>query len=154
MTTALRKRPLASACAAVALAALVAVCVQRVARANAPAGRYTTGVDGDSTAWAKDTQTGLTWKVQEELGGTTLLTDSAAAVQCVAPWRLPNIRELRSLVDETRTAPAIDTSVFTAAGVEWSSTRYARTGTGSWSIDFSTGSMSVNTGNAAVRCVR
>ena len=57
-------------------------------------------------------------------------------------WRLPNVRELQSIVDYGRFVPAID-PVFTAAtSWHWSSTAYAGDPTvrrPAWAIDFSGG---------------
>jgi len=43
-------------------------------------------------------------------------------------WRLPNLKELTSIVDDSRVSPSIDTSIFentTTSGTYWSSTTYA-----------------------------
>jgi hypothetical protein len=65
---------------------------------------------------AHDRLTGLTW-TREALGGSSLLTWEAALEAASAlnrqtfsgrsDWRLPNIRELESLVDLTRHSPAL-----------------------------------------------
>lgn len=52
-------------------------------------------------------------------------------------WRLPNVRELQSIVDYGRANPSIDTSFFTSQSCNyWSSTTYFdRTGD-AWSVGF------------------
>jgi len=56
-------------------------------------------------------------------------------------WRLPTIKELRSLVDYSRYNPAIDTTYFpnTAAWWYWSSTTGAGGTYGAWGVDFYNG---------------
>jgi len=55
-------------------------------------------------------------------------------------WRLPNTKEHSSLTDDTRRNPALDTSLFPAAGSEdfWSSTTNPKTGS-AWAIMISEG---------------
>jgi len=76
-------------------------------------------------------------------------------------WRLPNIRELTSLVDDTRYGPAIDVTVFTqtASDYYWSSTTYARYPEHAWYVDFDWGYKFYYLGgkddeNYYIRCVR
>lgn len=84
--------------------------------------------NGDSTV--TDRATGLIWQQGENSSGNW-----AAALQgCenltlagYADWRLPNIRELESLTDDTRTTPCLETKVFPGAkcgqfAKYWSST--------------------------------
>ena len=74
-------------------------------------------------------------------------------------WRLPNINELNTIVDDTKYNPAIN-SMFqnTVNSLYWSSTTYARTDwkDRAWAINFS--SSSTNYGNKTstyyIRCVR
>jgi hypothetical protein len=128
----------------------------RAARADAPPGRYVTGSDG-ATLWVKDNRTGLVWKQAEESG---TFGWAAAKTQCASPWRLPTVRELQSLVDETRTAaPAIDVAFFPAAssGNLWSSSPDAMSGGAkAWNVDFGTGAdfNAVVGTPGGVRCVR
>src|SRR5258708_26833512 len=69
----------------------------RSARADAPTGRYTAGTDG-ATPWVKDNRTGLVWKKIAESGKFSW---DDAKTQCTGTCRLPDVRELQSLVDET-----------------------------------------------------
>jgi len=97
---------------------------------------YTDNGDGTVT----DISSGLTWqkasasKTWEQalayceglsLGGTT-------------DWRLPNIKELRSLTDYSRYSPAINTTYFpdTVLDFYWSSTTHADGASYAWSVIF------------------
>lgn len=82
--------------------------------------RYTLGLDPDGTPTALDVVTGLTWKRIPERGP---LMFSQAVAACVAPWRLPSIRELHTLQDPTlATPPQVNQAAFSAvSGDVWSS---------------------------------
>ncbi len=71
-------------------------------------------------------------------------------------WRLPNIKELESIVDDTRFSPAID-PVFTGTALTayWSATTYASTTSNAWQVDFNYGNVgsALKTDTAYVRCV-
>lgn len=75
-------------------------------------------------------------------------------------WRLPNIRELQTIVDSSVVNPAIDVVAFSNASgqVFWSSTAYAPgSGSGSaWGVNFSNGSTDINnkTATLVARLVR
>lgn len=80
-----------------------------------------------------DTDTGLTWsrcgfgKTWNEgscVGTERLLTHEQALAQAPAGWRLPNVKELASIVDRGCALPALDHSTFpgTASAPYWSST--------------------------------
>lgn len=73
-------------------------------------------------------------------------------------WRLPNVKELMSIVDYGRLTPAIDPSIFpnTQSDYYWSSTAYENSTSTAWIVDFNDGHVS-NAGmgaNSFVRCVR
>lgn len=76
-----------------------------------------------------------------------------------ADWRLPNVKELNSIVDTTKAiAPAISTTYFpnTRSLHYWSSTSYAPNVTMAWSVQFSygfVGNLSKSSSHF-VRCVR
>ncbi|MDD2769894.1 MAG: DUF1566 domain-containing protein [Methylococcus sp.] len=62
-------------------------------------------------------------------------------------WRLPNAKELESLVDISKNNPAIDTAVFPftpATGVYWSSTSFGGDPARAWYVSFETGSVLAN----------
>lgn len=71
-------------------------------------------------------------------------------------WRLPTFTELLSIVDYTRSEPAIN-PVFThtAEGTYWTATVFSATRARAWTIDFRSGKTyySYKTTNHAVRCV-
>lgn len=73
-------------------------------------------------------------------------------------WRLPNIRELQSITDDSRYDPAIDSVAFpgTNSTLYRSSSTSASMAENSWSVNFSNGNVSSNfkTNNYFVRCVR
>ena len=72
-------------------------------------------------------------------------------------WRLPNIKELESIVDATRSNPSVD-PVFTgtSASYNWSSTSDAYGPEGAWIVYFDYGYVHHynKTSNYYVRCVR
>jgi hypothetical protein len=82
----------------------VVVLVPR-ALADAPPGRYDFTLDT-----VTDHQTGLVWQ-RKPSGPLTKLEDATA--YCVSPWRVPEIKELATLVDEDATTlPFIDQKAF------------------------------------------
>jgi hypothetical protein len=68
-------------------------------------------------------------------------------------WRLPTRAELITLIDNGRTAPAIDVGLFpdTPSAGYWSSTPSARDGTAAWIVVFSDGSVTTEPATAAYR---
>ena len=99
-----------------------------------------------------DRCTGLIW--QRDTGNEgTRLSWSGALDYCEGlslaeqdDWRLPNIRELQSIVNYGTSGPALDTMFFNAAGGQapgsyWSSTSIADVGQlgNAWYVDFSVG---------------
>jgi hypothetical protein len=73
-------------------------------------------------------------------------------------WRLPNIKELISIVDDTRFYPGIDTDAFkhvTSQGC-WASTTYAGNSSYAWGISFHYGRHYYDDKSTSgyVRCVR
>ncbi len=56
-------------------------------------------------------------------------------------WRLPNVTELTSIVDDSRRDPAIDLAFFpeTPSVWFWSSSSYTGFSSGAWRVDFSLG---------------
>ncbi|MBW1767996.1 MAG: DUF1566 domain-containing protein, partial [Deltaproteobacteria bacterium] len=57
-------------------------------------------------------------------------------------WRLPNIKELRSMCDDTLVYPAIEKKIFpdvNAANYYWSSSTQGRFMTQAWCLQISTG---------------
>jgi hypothetical protein len=100
-------------------------------------GDYTDHNDGTVT----DNSTGLMWQQAD----TSDKTWADALAYCTSlnlggytDWRLPNIKELRSLVAANRSNPAIDTAFFpeTSATWFWSSTTNASTPYDAWIVNF------------------
>jgi len=128
-----------------------------LAHAAAPAGRYTVG-----TGTVQDNKTKLTWQ-QVVPSGT--YTWAAAKSYCVGlgatlggTWRLPTVRELVSIVDHSRSQPAIEQTAFPNTPNEgfWSSTPYIGISNYAFNVSFYTGdSLAADaTTPLRVRCVR
>lgn len=146
-----------------AVSALVVVTVLGMgaasAVADAPLGQYTI-----SAGTVLDNKTKLVWQRAVAPGSytwtaaTSYCTNNTAALPG-AGWRLPSVSELLSIVDDSRSAPAIDPSAFpsTPPDLFWTSSPYQPSPSDGWAISFSDGysttatlaSYSIN-----VRCVR
>jgi len=111
-----------------------------------------------------DSSTGLQWQ-DDAIGTTVTMEWTNAITHCEdleldghGDWRLPNLAELTSLVDDTRVDPSIDSSVFdhTASNGYWSSTTDAGNSDYAWFVGFGSGYQSGNykTYSFYVRCVR
>lgn len=102
--------------------ALLAVTATPDAIADAPPGRY---VIDATTSTVRDTKTGLTWLRDPITPSPNTL--ETARKSCPAGFRLPDIKELATLVDETDTAtsPYVDKTAFPALGPDglWSDTQ-------------------------------
>jgi hypothetical protein len=128
------------------------------ASASAPLGRYTVTAE-----MVTDTATGLIWQRHV---GAGLVSWSGAQNYCsslslggwFSGWRLPNIRELQSIVDIRTFNPAVDATAFpsTPSDYFWASTRNVEYITYSWAVDFRTGDTLIGTASntARARCVR
>lgn len=75
-----------------------------------------------------DSTTALQWQ-DDAIGSTMTWTEAIdhcedLTLDTHGDWRLPNLKELTSLVDDSRVSPSIDTSIFehTASNAYWSST--------------------------------
>ena len=97
-------------------------------------------INGDGTA--TEVSTGLMWQQAE---GAKEMTWDAAISYCeklslagYADWRLPNLKELRSIIDHSEYAPSIDTTYFpnTVSSYYWSSTTVANHTNSAWLVDF------------------
>jgi hypothetical protein len=124
--------------------------------AEAPVGRYV--VDQGTV---NDTQTRLTWERAPDLIPRVW---SQAAPYCSAldlngkGWRLPSVKELMTLVDESRWGPAIDPVAFpgTPSDYFWTSSTLASFPMFVWTVFFGKGTAAVFDMSIprVVRCVR
>ncbi|MDP2903829.1 MAG: DUF1566 domain-containing protein [Methylovulum sp.] len=135
------------------------------------ASRYTVSANGQEV---KDNKTqlvwrrcpeGMSWSVNACVGSASGLTHQAALQQAAkvatntgVAWRLPNVKELASIVDRSRSNPAIDTLAFpaTPSNAFWSSSPYVGDTYNAWYVNFYNGyvSNSVRNGSLPVRLVR
>lgn len=137
--------------------------------ASAVAGTFTDNSNGAVT----DNTTGLMWQQcsagQSGAGCTTgtaaTYTWEAAISYCeglslggFTDWRLPNVKELKSIADMTTFNPAINATYFpnTISSDYWSSTTYAGSTTDAWLVTFDFGFTSddIKASTYYVRCVR
>ncbi|HPR83169.1 MAG TPA: DUF1566 domain-containing protein [Pontiellaceae bacterium] len=102
--------------------------------------------NGDGTV--TDQTTGLIW---QKIGPDSDLTWEEALTYCSwlrlagqSDWRLPNIKELRSLSDDRNVKPSVDKTFFPAvqAAYYWSSTSQCNRPESAWFADFTTGLVS------------
>ena len=114
-----------------------------------------------------DSTTGLEWQDNSDTNGTQR-TWQEAINYCEAltldthdDWRLPNINELKSLIDRSKREPAIKGDVFEYIGtnnyyIYWSSTSVVGYEVNAWFVAFNVGFVDGNDkGNDGyVRCVR
>jgi hypothetical protein len=116
--------------------------------------------NGDDTV--TDGRTGLVWQKD---GQDSIQTWDYAIAHCkqlplggYSDWRLPNVRELESLVDAAKSSPAIDTDFFpnTPNSYYWSSSTYVSYPQTAWSVDFGYGKVirGIKGSHYNVRCVR
>jgi len=139
--------------------------------ASTPDSQLTDNGDGTIT----DSKTGLMWKqclegLSGDCSGTAETFTWQEALQRpgtvngdggfagYSDWRLPNIKELRSLVEEQCSNPAINASRFpsTPSSNVWSGSPYAYNSGGAWNVNFNVGysyALNRSDGNA-VRLVR
>jgi hypothetical protein len=131
----------------------------RCVRSPAPAPEHRYELRGDGTAL--DVQTRLTWQVAADAAEHDW---AEAKVVCSrlalagGGWRLPTMKELQTLIDESTTDPAIDVRAFPGAPHEsyWTSTPLADPPGYAWFVSFSAGvayNSMVERGHL-VRCVR
>ena len=125
---------------------------------------YTNNGDGTVT----DNVTGLMWASDGNgdgcySGGTRTWSEAITWAEGLtfagySDWRLPNRRELESIVDSSRYSPSINTTYFpnTQSSYYWSSTTYAGGTTSAWFVYFGDGGVSVvvKTHYSYVRAVR
>lgn len=153
---------------AIAAAAAVLACLLGAGPATAQA-RYSYANSG---AEVVDSKTGLTWRRCAEgmawsgstcTGTASTYTHEAALQHAKAQmgaqlWRLPNRKELTSIVDRSRRGPAIDTTAFPATPNTgfWSASPYVGNADRAWDVGFNYGNVYYGSRSVAwpVRLVR
>jgi hypothetical protein len=118
--------------------------------AVSPSPRFTDNGDGTVTdnltglMWAKDASSpiGLTWNNAIDYANNLSLGTSCGTPR--TDWRLPNVKELQSLIDFSNYSLALPTGYpFTSVqhGYNWTSTTFALDTSFAWVVDMSTGDM-------------
>jgi hypothetical protein len=140
----------------IALAGLSSLIPAGQSAADAPTGHFV--VKGEVV---EDTATKLSW---QRTSSEKSYSDSDAEAYCTAlnlagtGWRLPTIKELHTLVDETKTQPAMDGEAFPDAPASffWTSSHLAKFPQYTWCVNFTEGSDAWFPGEnpQLVRCVR
>jgi Protein of unknown function (DUF1566) len=118
------------------------------------AGPFTYSADGSEVT---DTATGLVWRRCSEgqtwsgatcTGTAATYMHEGALTQAKnqAGWRLPNVKELSSLVSLDRVGPSIDITAFpnTVSSTYWTSSPYAGSASNAWGVSFSYGYVGSN----------
>lgn len=127
--------------------------------------RFSYSSDGAEVA---DAKTGLVWQRCSAgqnwsgstcAGAATAYTPEAALAyaQSQTGWRLPNVKELSSLVDRTVDYPSIDNLAFPASlDAVWAASPFTGNSTAVWAVNFVNGIVGVNQRNSTnkVRLVR
>ena len=105
-----------------------------------------------------DSLTDLTWQAKGDTtgdfaGATTYCEDLTSDGK--TDWRIPDIRELGTIVDYSKYDPAIDASFDATSDRYWSSTEYSINNIAIWNIDFHQGNNPFITKDQTyyVRCV-
>lgn len=122
------------------------------------ANHFTDNGDGTIT----DNLTELVWQktpnIQTQNWENALVYAENLSLANLSDWRLPNIKELQSLNDESRTNPSINSSFFPSIGVNnyWSSTSLPNQTTNAWYLNtqFGISTYSSKTTANYVLCVR
>lgn len=127
--------------------------------------RQTTGTtphyDSPLAGTVRDNSTQLTWQLAASSERSTWSEASQACSMLDLQgtgWRLPTMKELQTLVDETRAAPAIDPEAFPDTPAEgfWAATPLAASGGAHWFVSFDAGIAynALDTHPYRYRCVR
>jgi len=132
------------------LASLVveAACETSTTESLAPSTRYIAQENGDEI-W--DKKTGLVWQhCSSGLSGANCVVGpvdnvnwQAALALATHDWRLPNVKELTSLLELQCNNPAVNETSFpaTQAAAYWSSSPDRLNVDNAWQVDFGTGSV-------------
>ena len=129
----------------------------RGGRAAPPGARYQITAET-----VRDVGTGLVWQRQAAPGHASFAEASQRCADLTlgdsADWRLPTLTELETLVDDTRTNPAIDTTAFPDARGDlfWTSTIFSGSAARAWYVRFDAGGGLYERDDVSLRarCVR
>lgn len=96
-----------------------------------------------------DNNTGLMWVKDPDATGIgdasawleTITACEALTFAGYSDWRVPNINELSSLIDYSRTMPAIDPIFLNTSSFSWSSTVVYGISDHAWDVDFGVGTV-------------
>lgn len=133
-------------------------CVREVTPISEPENRFNDNDDGTVT----DNLTGLIWQ-QDAPEAAKTWEDALIYCQQLSladhdDWRLPNIKELRSISDDHLMNPSLDKTYFPDASSElyWSSTTEMNQPAKAWTVDFNYGLVSYaeKSGAHYIRAVR
>ncbi len=128
----------------------------RSTRANGPL------LQNNSNGTVTDIATGLTWQQEDD---SSLRDWYEAILYCYSlelatksDWRIPNIKELASIVNYRVDNPSIDNTLFllTNPSDYWSASSDANSISNAWIVNFTRGNVNTNgkTGDNYIRCVR
>lgn len=147
----------AATSAALAIHAHAMTCINNLPPSN-PDAVYTVSGNGTAT----DTRNGLMWKVCVEgqtwgAGACSGVASTFTWANALAhaeghsfavrtDWRLPNLKGLRSLVEECRANPAVNDAIFpsTSSSGAWSGSPYAGSSSNAWYVHFRDGNANNN----------
>ena len=108
-----------------------------------------------------DNRTNLTWQQAEtadKIWDEAIAYCEGLSLAGASDWRLPNIKELTSINDESRVRPSLNATAFPNApsALFWASTTQVNQTARAWTVDFTFGISSQNakTDRLRVRCVR
>jgi hypothetical protein len=117
----------------------------------------------DTLEVVRDTKTNLMWQDNSDASNTSYRWEEAIefcqnlSFSGYNDWRLPNINELLSIVDDTKYSPAIiEVFTNTRSSYYWSATTSAHDKSNAWDVYFYYGSSgySNKSNSRYVRCVR
>lgn len=129
-----------------------------IGHAKAPTGRFVVDAKGETVhdTWGK-----RTWQRVVDSGSYTWAKAKAhctGLTRAGGGWRLPDVRELESIVDRQQKEPAIEPMAFpaTPAVIFWSATALSGSSSNVWVVNFYYGHSNLNliAGPSRVRCVR
>ena len=115
-----------------------------------PTPRFTVGASGPATNCVTDNLTGLVWARNANIAGggknwaTAITYCEGLDYGGQTDWRLPNAKELFSLIDLGRSSPALPAGhpfLGSPAGYYWSSSTYAGATASAWYVHLFAGSV-------------